>query len=368
MRIDEISVYAVENRLVTPFKASSHSTQKLIHLIVRLRSGDFVGWGECPTLEDPYYLGETTTTALHVLEQFLIPSVLGKDFPDVEAFVAAYPPVKYNTFAKCGLEAAAWDMFGRATGKSVASMLGGMRSEIVSGVSLGIEKDFGLLSELVDRYLAEGYRRVKLKIAPGWDVGYIAKVRERYPDVPLMVDANSAYTLNDVAHLKQLDAFNLSMIEQPLAWDDVIDHATLQREIQTPVCLDESIRTVAAARHAIDLASCKIINVKVARVGGLLEAKRVHDECHRRGVPVWCGGMHDYGPGRAANIALSSLEGFSIPGDVSGFDKYFLEDIVEPPIVAKNGAIPVPTGPGIGYEVVERRVLARACDARRFLA
>ncbi len=368
MRIDEISLYAVENALVTPFAASSHSTQKLVHILVRMRSGDHVGWGECPTLEDPYYLGETTKTALHVLEEFLIPSVIGKEITTPADLVKLFPPVKYNTFAKCGLEAAAWDLVGRVEGRSIANMLGGTRTEIFSGVSLGIDKDFGRLFELIDRYLAEGYRRVKLKIARGWDIALLEKVRVRYPSVPLMVDANSAYTLADIDHLRAFDAFGLTMIEQPLAWDDVIDHATLQRAVKTPICLDESIRTVNAARQAIDLGSCKIINIKVARVGGLLEAKKIHDECSRRGVPVWCGGMHDYGPGRAANIALSSLDAFSIPGDVSGFDKYFVEDIVEPPIVAVGGAIPVPTRPGMGFDVVETRVLARASAARRFTA
>lgn len=369
MRIEEVSLYAVDNTLVVPFSASSHSTQKLTHILVRVRSGDHEGWGECSTLSDPYYLGETTDTAWHVLSEFLVPGVLGKDVDDPASFVKCFGPVKGNTFAKAGIEMAAWDLFGRASGRSVASMLGGTRTEILSGVSLGIERDLGQLVALIERHLESGYRRVKLKIAKGYDVEVVEKVRSRFPDVPLMVDANSAYTLDDADHLAKLDAFDLTMIEQPLAWDDFLDHAKLRRKLKTPICLDESIRSYDAARHAIDVEACPIINIKVAKVGGLLEAKRIHDECHARGVAVWCGGMHDFGIARAANVALASLAGFSIPGDVSGFDKYFVEDIVSPPIVATRGAIPVPHDrPGLGHEIVADRVLARTSRAARFEA
>lgn len=368
MRIDEVSLYGVQNRLIVPFAASSHATQELTHILVCLRSGDHVGWGECPTLEDPFYLGETTKTAWHVLEEFLVPSILGKEVADVEGFLALWPPVKGNTFAKTGLEMAAWDLVGRASARSVGEMLGGAREEVLSGVSLGIERDTGRLLDLIAMHLESGYRRVKLKVAKGYDLAVLEKVRARYPDTPLMVDANSAYTLADTAHLKAFDAFNLMMIEQPLAWDDFVDHATLQRAIATPICLDESIRTAASAEHAIKLGSCRIINVKVARVGGLQEARRLHDTCHRNAIPVWCGGMHDYGVGRAANVALSTLPGFTIPGDISGFDKYFLEDIVDPPILATRGAIRPSRAPGLGHTVIESRVLRRASAARRFVA
>jgi O-succinylbenzoate synthase len=297
--------------------------------------------------------------------------VLGKEIANPTELASLLTPVKGNTFAKAGLEMAGWDLFGRAEGKSVASLLGGTRTEIHSGVALGMEKDVGRLFELIDTHLAQGYRRVKLKVAPGYDLPTLEKVRGRYPDVPLMVDANSAYRLDvgDVARLRAFDSFKLMMIEQPLAWDDFVDHATLQRELTTPICLDESIRSAEHARHAIELGSCRIINIKVAKVGGLLEAKRIHDVCQRRNIPVWCGGMHDYGVGRAANVAVSSLANFSIPGDISGYDKYFVEDIVDPPIVAERGAISVPSSrPGLGYDVVESRVLARTSAARRFTA
>lgn len=369
MRIDEASMFAVENRLVVPFAASSHATQELTHILIRLRAGDVVGWGECATPDDPYYLGETTQTAWHIAERFLLPAIAGAELADVAAVVRAWGPVKGNTFAKAGVEMAAHDLFARAAGRSVAALLGGTRAEILSGVSLGIERDLGRLCAQIEQHLAEGYRRIKLKIARGHDVAMLEHVRVRFPDVALMVDANSAYTLDDTAHLKSFDAFGLTMIEQPLAWDDLAEHALLQRELATPICLDESIRSAAAARHALELGSCRVINVKVPRVGGLLEAVRVHDECARRGVPVWCGGMHDYGVGRAANIALASLPGFSIPGDISGSRKYFAEDIVEPVIEAVGGAIRVPAErPGLGFTVDEARVLARTTAAHRVRA
>jgi O-succinylbenzoate synthase len=210
--------------------------------------------------------------------------------------------------------------------------------------------------ELIDQYLGEGYRRIKLKIGPGHDVEVVRRVRERFPDVALQVDANSAYTLDDLETLRRLDEFGLLLIEQPLAHDDIIDHARLQSALRTPICLDESIHSADDARKALDLGACRIINIKVSRVGGLREARRVHDLCHARGVPVWCGGMHEFGIGRAANLAIASLPGFTLPGDVSGSDKYYREDLVEPPIRATRGAIAVPSGPGLGVEPVAERI------------
>ena len=363
MQIDRVDMFQVRKHLINPFRASSHATQALNHIVIRAETKDgLVGWGECSALDDPYYMGETVETAWHILKDFLVPPVLGRSWESVEQFVAFYEPVKANPFAKAGIEMAAWDLLARSRGVTVASLLGGTRDEILSGVSLGIERDGGRLIELITQYLEEGYRRVKVKIAPGHDVQVVELVRKHFPDVPLMVDANSAYTLEDIPHLRALDPFKLMMIEQPLAWDDIVDHARLQAAIETPVCLDESIRTARDARHAIDMKSCRVINIKVARVGGLLEAKRIHDVCLGK-VPVWCGGMHDYGIGRAANLALASLPGFSLPGDISGFDKYFVEDVVEPPILGQRGAIAVPQGPGLGHDVVEERIRAQTVRA-----
>lgn len=367
MKIDEVTLFEVRMRLKTRFQASSHAADELRHILVKLRSGDLVGWGECSAANEPYYLEETATTSWHVLEDFLVPAVLGKSFADVAAFAKAYASVKGNTFARAGLEVAAWDLFARAEGKSVAALLGGTRSEIYSGVSLGIEEDEAL-ADRIAMHIEEGYRRVKLKISPGHDVTLFEMLRKRFPETPFMGDANSAYTLAQADDLRALDRFDLTMIEQPLAWDDLLDHAALQKQIRTPVCLDESIRSLVTARGAIALGSCRVVNVKAGRVGGLLEAKRIHDACAAAEIPVWCGGMHDYGIGRAANIALASLPSFSIPGDISGFDKYFDEDLVEPPILARNGAIPVPTTPGLGYEVDETRVRKRTARERTFRA
>ncbi len=275
--------------------------------------------------------------------------MIGRDWASVEEMVGLFGPVKGNQFARAGLEMAAWDLLATGQGRPLAEVLGGTRAEILSGVSLGIERDLGSLIEQVDRYVAEGYRRVKLKIAPGWDFEPVRAVRERYPDLPLQVDANSAYTLADSDRLRTLDRFDLLLIEQPLAHDDIIDHATLQRSLRTPICLDESIHSADDARKALDLGACRIINIKVSRVGGLGEARRIHDLCRARGVPVWCGGMHEFGVGRAANLAIASLPGFTLPGDVSGSDKYYREDLVEPPIRADRGAIAVPAGPGLGF-------------------
>ena len=358
MRIDEVTLFEVRMRLKIPFASSTHAADELRHILVKVRAGDLVGWGECSATNEPYYLEETATTSWHVLEEFLVPAVLGKDFADVTAFARAYAPVKGNTFARAGLEIAAWDLFGRAEGRSLATMLGGTRTEIFSGVSLGVESFEPLCSRIAD-HLAEGYRRIKLKISPQHDPSLFARLRARFPETAFMADANSSFTLADIELLRSFDPYGLTMIEQPLGWDDLVEHAALQKELATPICLDESIRSLADMRAAIALGSCRVVNLKPGRVGGLLESVRIHDACRDAGIPVWCGGMHDYGVGRAASVALASLPGFSIPGDVSGFDKYFDEDLVEPPIVARDGAVTVPIGPGLGYAVDEARVRER---------
>ena len=349
MKIDRVDIIVVELPLIRPFVTSSSSRTHLRHILIKAHADGIVGWGESASPIDPYYCPETTETCWHILKDFIVPVVVDREWQTIEQFVASYRRVKGNNFAKAGMEMAAWDLLSQAHGVPLHRALGGTRGEILSGVSLGIENDTAKLMSLIERYLEEGYRRIKLKIAPGHDVDVIAIVRRRFPDVPLMADANSAYTLDDVDKLRELDQFNLLMIEQPLAHDDIVDHAKLQRELKTPVCLDESIHSVEDARKALDLGSAGVINIKVSRLGGLLEAKRVHDLCRARGVPVWCGGMHEFGVGRAANVAISTLPGFTIPGDVSGSDKYYRRDIVEPPILAVGGAIQVPNRTGLGY-------------------
>lgn len=356
MRIERIDLKLVRLPLIRPFRTSSSLKQHLDHILVRAVVDGVVGWGECASPSDPYYCPETTETCWHILRDFLIPLSLGRDWNAIDEVTALYRLVKGNRFAKAGLEMACWDAFARIQDQPLSRLLGGTRPEIVSGVSLGIEADVATLFERIDQFLDEGYRRIKLKIAPGWDVEVVARVRERYPDLILQVDANSAYSLADLPRLKELDRFELLLIEQPLAHDDVIDHARLQSELKTPICLDESIHSADDARKALDIGACRIINIKVSRLGGLSEAVKVHDLCRARGVPVWCGGMHEFGVGRAANVAVSSLPGFTLPGDISGSDKYYHEDLVEPPVTASDGKVQVSNRPGLGVEPVEERV------------
>ncbi len=358
-RIDRIDLRIVRLPLVRPFQTSSSRKTHLDHILVRVEGADLEGWGECASPSDPYYCPETTGTCWQILEDFLAAAVLGRDWSTIEELTALYRPVKGNRFAKAGLEMACWDALARSSGIPLHRMLGGTRPEIFSGVSLGIESSVDVLFDQIGRYLDEGYRRIKLKIAPGWDVEVVRKVRERYPEILLQVDANSAYTLDDLPTLRALDDFDLLLIEQPLAHDDIIDHVRLQAALKTPICLDESIHSAEDARKAIEIGACRIINIKVSRVGGLLEAKRVHDVCQASGVPVWCGGMHEFGIGRAANVAIASLPGFNLPGDVSGSDKYYAEDVVDPPILADRGAITMFEGPGLGVEPILDRIEAR---------
>jgi O-succinylbenzoate synthase len=352
MRIERIDLKIVRLPLVRPFETSSSRKSHLDHILVRVMVDGIEGWGECASPSDPFYCPETTETCWHILKDFLGPLVLGRDWSDIDELTALYGRVKGNNFARAGLEMACWDVFARRENRPLWSLLGGTRREILSGVSLGIESSLEPLLEQIERFQQEGYRRIKLKIAPGWDVDVVRAVRERYPRLPLQVDANSAYTLDDLPRLKALDDFDLILIEQPLAHDDIVDHAKLQAVLKTPVCLDESIHSAADARKAIELGACRIINIKVSRLGGLREAKRVHDVCLKHEIPVWCGGMHEFGIGRAANVAIASLPGFTIPGDVSGSDKYYAQDIVAPPILAHDGAIAVFDGPGLGVEPV----------------
>jgi o-succinylbenzoate synthase len=361
--VERVDLYLVRLPLLRPFTTSSHTKDHLEHIIIRVTAADgAAGWGECASPSDPYYCAETTETCWHIIRDFLSPALLGAIWDHPVQVGGLWAKVRGNNFAKAGIEMACWDLHGRVTGTAVARLLGGgeARPFIESGVSLGIEPSPAALLEQVDRFVAQGYKRIKMKIGPGHDVEYVAAVRAKHPDLPLMVDANSVYTLADAAHLKQLDRFNLMMIEQPLGDDDIIDHAALQKELRTPICLDESIHTLDDCRKALDLDAGRIINIKVSRLGGLAEAKRVHDLCRARGIPVWCGGMHEFGVGRAANIAINSLPGFTLPGDVSASDRAYKEDIVAPPIRAFEGRLPVPLDrPGLGHDVVEDALRAR---------
>jgi o-succinylbenzoate synthase len=360
--VERVDLYLVKLPLVRPFTTSSHTKDHLEHIIVRLCSGDGAeGWGECASPSDPFYCAETVETCWHIMRDFLAPALLGQRW-DAPADVAAlWQKVRGNNFAKAGIEMACWDLAARARGISVARVLGGdeARPFIESGISLGIEPTPAALIEQIERAVAQGYRRMKMKIGPGHDIAYVEAVRARFPDVALMVDANSAYTLADAPLLRELDNYRLMMIEQPLGDDDIVDHARLQAQLQTPICLDESIHTADDARKALEIDAGRIINIKVSRLGGLGEAKKTHDLCRARGIPVWCGGMHEFGVGRAANVAINSLPGFTLPGDISSSTERYKEDIVEPPLLMRDGLMPVPLDrPGLGHDVIESRLRA----------
>ena len=307
----------------------------------------------------PFYSYETVTTAWHIMKDFLIPAILGKDLKDVAEAISLYEyeRVRGHMMAKAGIESALWDAFAKSKGISLSKLLGGTRDKINVGVSIGIQSSESELLHKIEGYLAEGYQRIKIKIAPGSDMQYVKAVRKHFPDIMFQVDANSAYTLNDIDLFKKMDEYNLSLIEQPLGYEDIYDHSKLQREIKTAICLDESIHSLDDTRAAIELKSCKIINIKPGRVGGFTESKLIHDYCASMNIPVWHGGMLESGIGRAGNVAMASLPNFTLPGDISASKKYYKEDIVDPAFtVNPDGTMDVPKGPGIGVQINEKNL------------
>lgn len=351
MKIQSADLIELHLPLVHFFETSFGRTTNRRIVLVHIRADGLSGWGEVTCGEKPFYSYETPETAWHILKDYLIPWALEREWTSPSELARRFRPVRGHNMAKAALENALWDVEAQEKEVPLAQLIGGTHSEIPCGVSIGIQNSVEELLEKIEREVESGYQRIKIKIKPGWDIETLDRVRTRFPSVPLMADANSAYTLDDLPRLKQLDRFKLMMVEQPLGWDDILDHARLQGEIETPVCLDESIHTAADARHAIDAGACKIINVKLGRVGGYTEARALHDVCRERGVPVWCGGMLESGIGRAHNIALSSLSGFTLPGDVSASKRYWAEDIIQPEVtVTPRGTIPVPQTPGLGYK------------------
>jgi O-succinylbenzoate synthase len=308
--------------------------------------------------DGPLYSSETVETAWYVLTNFLIPKLLGQEINDPKTIPALFKAVRGHNMAKAALEMAVWDLLAKAQDKPLSAMLGGVRPRVEVGVSIGIEPTIEALLARVDKFVAEGYGRIKVKIEPGWEVEPLSRIRERYPQIRLMADANSAFTLADAPMLKQLDSLKLLMIEQPLGYDDIADHARLQPQLKTPLCLDESIHGAADAQAMIDLQAGKIINMKVGRVGGFTNALKIHDMAQAAGMAMWCGGMLETGIGRAANIHLATLPNFTLPGDISATDRYFHEDIADPPFVLNvaDSTMTVPTAPGIGVEVRPERI------------
>ncbi len=356
MKIDAVEVREIRMPLRERFEISSGYSEERRILLVRLYAQGEVGWAECVAGEDPGYSYETTGTAWHVLSEFLVPALLGAEVEGPAEVERRLARVRGHPMAKASLEMASWDLEAKRRGVSLSEALGGAGAPVPVGVSVGLQKSDALLIEKVGAFLAAGYRRVKLKIKPGRDVGMVRAVREAFPDAPLMVDANSAYTLADRDRLAELDDLDLTMIEQPLAYDDLHEHARLQETLETPVCLDESIRSAADAALALDLGSCRVVNVKPGRVGGLGPSRRIHDLCRGRGVPVWCGGMLESGIGRAFNVALATLPGFTMPGDISASRRYWTRDVVDPEFEVRDGTMTPPSAPGIGVTPDERRI------------
>ncbi|MCP3742005.1 o-succinylbenzoate synthase [Rossellomorea sp. BNER] len=359
IQIKEIILHKLMMRLKAPFSTSFGTFQdKEFFVIEAIGESGLIGWGESVAFSSPWYTEETVKTSEHMMEDFLIPLLLKKPVNHPDEVSERFLPIRRNNMAKAALEGAVWDLYSKQLGIPLSKALGGTKKEIDVGVSIGIQDSMEDLVQLIEGYVEEGYKRVKVKIKPGWDVEVIKELRKYFPNLPLMADANSAYTLKDIELLKQLDEYDLLMIEQPLAHDDIVDHAILQKEVKTPICLDESITSFDDARKAVEMGSCKIINIKIGRVGGLTEAKKIHDYCKQKGIAVWCGGMLEAGIGRAHNIALTTLDQFILPGDTAGSSRYWERDIINPEVTVHKGQIIVSDNSGIGYEV-DREVLRR---------
>ncbi|MBA3355735.1 MAG: o-succinylbenzoate synthase [Pyrinomonadaceae bacterium] len=358
MHIEEIELREIRQPLIHFFETSfGRTTDRRIVLARVIDKDGTEGWGECTAGEGPFYSDEWAESSWATLREFLAPMVVGKEFASAAQAFSLMKPVRGHRMAKATIETACWDLEAKQARMPLWRHLGGVQAEIPCGVSIGIQNTPEALLEKVERELKAGYQRIKIKIKPGWDLNIIERVRRNFPDVRLMGDANSAYTLADAALFQELDQFNLMMLEQPLSHNDIFDHAELQKQIKTPVCLDESIHSSEDARHAIGLGSCRIINVKLGRVGGHAEAKRVEKVCRENNIPVWCGGMLESGVGRAHNIAMATLAGFTLPGDVSASSRYWAEDITEPPVtVTARGTILAPEKPGLGFDLNLARI------------
>jgi O-succinylbenzoate synthase len=359
MKIERIELREIRMPLVAPFETSFERTTERRILLVKVFSEGIEGWGECVAGEDPFYLPESTDTAWTLICDYVGPMTIGRDIETPEQAFSLTSRIRGHRMARAAVETAIWDLAARREQRPLWQLLGGTQTEISSGVSIGIQETHSELLRKIEKELAAGYRRIKIKIKPGWDIDAVKAVRTEYPEIVLTVDANSAYTLEDAGMLRGLDEFDLKYAEQPLAYDDIIDHAQLQRMMKTPLCLDESINSSEDARKALSIEACKVINIKLGRVGGHTEARKIQSICREQKIPVWCGGMLEAGIGRAHNIAMSTLPGFVYPGDVSASARYWTEDIITPPVdVSSHGTITAPFGPGIGFEVNEERIRA----------
>lgn len=357
MKIEAIILREIRMQLKAPFETSFGVTHDRRIILVEAMADGLTGWGEVTVGETPHFNSETTGTAWHVISDFIAPALVGKTISAAAEVPELIKGIRGHQMAKAGVENAFWDIEAQLKKLPLWKLLGGTQSEIACGVSLGIRESPDALVRKIEEELRSGYQRIKLKIKPGKDLEYVTAARKRFPEIRLSVDANSAYTLDDGEHLKKLDKFNLLMMEQPLTWDDIYSHSKLQAQIKTAICLDECINNAQHAESAIEVKACRIINIKLGRVGGHTEAKRVHDVCQANNIPVWCGGMLEAGIGRAHNIAMSTLPGFTLPGDVSASARYWDEDIIEPEVeVTPQGTIRVPDTTGLGYHVRRDRI------------
>lgn len=359
MKIERIELREIRLPLVNPFETSFGRTYERNIILLKVFSEGLHGWGECTVGEKPFYNHEYTESCWSIIRDFAGPMILGKEIELPEQVPQLTRQIRGNKMARGAFECAIWELEARQQGVPLWKLLGGTQETINCGVSLGLEDADSAMLKKVETEVSAGYQRIKIKIKPGRDVEMIRAIRKEFPNIVMSVDANSAYSLDDADLLKQLDEFNLLMIEQPLSYDDIIDHAALQPQLATDICLDESILSVDDARKALQLGACRIINVKLGRVSGHTEARKIQAYCHQRNIPVWCGGMLESGIGRAHNIHMSTLPGFTLPGDVSASKRYWTEDIITPPVeVTPQGTIPRPTGVGLGYEVNEKRIVA----------
>lgn len=357
MKIDRIEMREIKLPLVAPFETSFGVTTERRIILVEVFGEGLTGWGECTCNEGPFYNHEATDMAWTLLRDFAGPFTIGREIGGPEEACQLTSRIRGNRMARAAIETAIWDLSAKLQGVPLWRLLGGTQEEIPCGVSIGLQETDAALLEKIGRELASGYQRIKLKIKPGRDFEMVRAVRREYPDIKLTVDANSAYTLRDTDLLRRLDEFDLMLIEQPLASDDIIDHAELQEKLETPICLDESILSVDDARKALKLGACRIINIKLGRVGGHLEAGRIESYCQERGIPVWSGGMLESGVGRVHNIAMATRTGFTLPGDISASKRYWKRDIIDPEVeVTPQGTIRRRNEPGIGYEIDKGRL------------
>jgi len=357
MPIDRIELSLLELPYVHFFETSLGREEKRTFILVKAFGEGICGYGEVVADQSPLYSYETTSTAWAVLKEFLIPLVFEKSLEHPNDFYAKARRYKGHPMAKAGLELALWDLIGKKKGLPLWKIYGGVKQEIPSGVSVGIQNSVPQLLERIAFFLQQGYQRIKIKIKPDWDISICQEIRREFPDIALQADANGAYTWKDRDVLKKLDAFELQMLEQPFAAYDLWDHSRLQKHMQTPLCLDESIVSADTARQAYEMGSCRVINIKVGRVGGVVESRKIHDFCQEHSMPVWCGGMLESGIGRAHNIHLATLPNFQFPNDLSASKRYYAQDLIEPPVdITAQGTIKVPEAPGIGVNPQEERI------------